>query len=359
MYKRITFVVSAALLLGACGVPSSDALVGGEIAGDPELASEGQELSSSRAQAWFPLAEGNSWELESATSSKTIRIEYIQNNVALLTGLFADDLWIGLAPSTPNTLYAWDDYAGRWNTMIRFGYAVTPWKWSTSATCRSFDAKRASTGTSYVTAAGTFSDTRTISFAQIGAPNVRCEAPAFSEIGFAANVGIVTLVSGGERYTLKSAHVGTKSYPAVAQGKLTTTVRSDATSYVNHANTIRCITAPCPSNEQTATATFTMRVTNGTSSVQKLSFSSGKQFDFELIDAAGKVVKAYGDGRIYTMALTAITLNPGQSKDFIASMELKDRDGNQLRGSYQVRGIVPLSTGALEAKSSFSVSVVE
>jgi hypothetical protein len=105
-------------------------------------------------------------------------------------------------------------------------------------------------------------------------------------------------------------------------------------------NTIRCITTPCPGNDVTANATFSLKVTNTGGETVAMHFNSGQQFNFELIDAAGAVVKGWSDDRAFIMALTKVTLAPGASKTFTGTMELKDRDGMQLEGTYTVRGVV-------------------
>jgi len=55
--------------------------------------------------------------------------------------------------------------------------------------------------------------------------------------------------------------------------------------------------------------------------------------------------------------LTFFTLGPGESAVFTAAMSLKDRDGQQLNGTYQVRGFLT-TTGPLprvEASSQIAV----
>jgi hypothetical protein len=192
-------------------------------------------------------------------------------------------------------------------------------------------------------------------------PNVRCAMPAFSEVTFAPNVGpVMVKTAAGDKYVLKSANVNGTVYPKAVSGAAKGALRADKSSYTNQSNTIRCITTPCPSNEVTAVAKLTYTVTNTGTSAQTWQFSSGKQFDVDVVNSAGKVVKRWSDGRMFTMALSTFTLAPGASKTFTAEIELKDTNGVQLSGAYSVKAyLVPrLTSPTAAAQTSLSVTVL-
>ena len=213
-----------------------------------------------------------------------------------------------------------------------------------------------------VTPAGAFVDTRTISVEQVPHPTALCTPPAISELTFAAGVGLVAFRTGrGERFALRSATVDGKPVPAAA-GAVTATLTLDKASYTNTPNTIRCVTTPCPGNERTAVAKVAFTVANGSASSQTWSFRTGCQLEVELVSASGLVVKRLSDDRVCTMALTSVTLAPGQRRTWSAELPLADRDGLQLDGSYIARArLIPSSNpgAAPVASSAFTVRIAQ
>lgn len=364
MVKNAFVASFAVFALAACGVPDSEASITDTVSGEPEIVEVGQDLSSSRVKDWFPLNAGNEWVFEGSNDeTKTIRISSVGGGIAYVTGLHAEGKWVGVAPSVPNTLYAWDSNQGQWNVFIRFGYAVTPWTYKHSDSgCETFAAKRASTGQSYTTDGGTFKDTRSISFSMVGGANLRCMQGDFSELVFAAKVGPVFIrKADGTKYALKTAKVGPVTYPATTGSVLVKTT-TDKASYVNQSNTIRCITTPCPSNEVSAEAKVTITIVNTTSQTQSFRFNSGCQTNVEIIDSAGKVVTNTAISRMCSMALTSFTLSPGATKSWSEAVPLISDAGEQLRGSYTVKGSVkPASsswTGSLSGTTAINVSLL-
>lgn len=349
MQKTILVSLCAAALW-ACG-PDATAMVGAE--GDDVdglEVSQGELTSSSRVTTWFPLQEGNSWTFKSTSTSRTVTVTNVGNGMAQLTGLFDQAEWIGTSSASSNSLLKWD--GAKWQPFVRFGYAATGWK-TGEQVCTSFKAKRVATGASLTTAVGPFADTRTIGFEQVTSPTVFCRAPAFSELTFVPNVGLVAFKTGrNEQFTLASAVIGGKPFTG-ASAKLTL----DAASYVSNPNTIRCITQPCPSNEKTASAKVTFEVRNTTASAVKYQFTSGCQFDVELVSAAGSVVKRLSDDRACTTALTSLTLAPGQTKTFTATIELKNAAGAQLDGEFTARAKL-VGSGTPSASAPFAVRVL-
>lgn len=345
--KRLVLQSLIAVSLAACGGPDGLAMVGNEVEDDSLEVVEGELTSSSRAEAWFPLGEGNRWEFTSSDGTRTVSLDYYEEGMGLLTGLFAEPTWVGIPTSTSTSLMLWTGEA--WAPFVRFGYSRTSWKTGTTA-CQSLVGQRKATGTMVRTGAGEFTDTRTISFSQVTAPNVRCAAPAFREIAFVPSVGPVAFTTGGgERFVLARASVNGLVVPTP---RVTSRVLLDRAAYTSSPNTIRCITTPCPSNEETAVATVTFDVANTSSSTLRWDFASGCQFDVELVSSTGRVVRRLSEGRVCTQALTSLTLQPGQSRAWSAELELEDRDGLQLDGTYTVRARLTPSTSAATAPSA-------
>lgn len=365
MVKNVLIASLSVFAFVACGIPDADMAVSDDVQAEAEVLEEGsQELTSSLVKDWFPLQAGNEWTFQGLNGTRTVKVEYANGNIAYVTGLHAEGKWVGVSASTPNTLYAWDSDAGRWNVFIRFGYAVTPWTYyQSNGGCQKFAAKRTATGAEYAMPAGAFSDTRTIGFTMQPAPNVRCAQPDFTELVFAAKVGPIVMRNGlGEKLALISAKVGATLYPkSTVTGSVVVKTTTDKATYTNYANTIRCITTPCPSNEVTADANVTITMVNSTNEVQSFRFSSGCQTKIEIIDSMGKVVRNNEISRLCTMALTTVALSPGQTKTWTESVPLAADSGEQLRGTYKIKGsVIPSSsgwTGSLSGTATVTVAV--
>lgn len=359
--NRSILVSLVAMSLWACG-PDAMAVVGEDAAEVDGTETYDAELtSSSRTSTWFPMQTGNTWTFRnSAGTTRTVTLTQVGDNMGLLTGLFAEPTWVGMASDTATTLQQWGGSA--WEPLVRFGYATTTWK-TNSTVCKGLVGKRASTGSSYTTAAGTFADTRTIAYAQVSSPTTLCAPQAVSELTFVPNVGIVTFKTGnGQRFNLVSATVGGKSIPVVADSSdVSAKVVLDRVNYTSYPNTIQCITTPCPSNAQTAEAKVELQLKNTGSTSASWQFSTGCQFDVELVSSTGRVVRRLSDGRSCTFALSSLTLGAGQSKVFSANIPLADKDGLQLSGAFTVRAkLIPSSNtaSAPTATSSLNVTVL-
>lgn len=356
--KHSLLVSLVALSLCACG-PDSSAMVGDDLESDGVETYDAELTSTSRSSTWFPFQSGNSWTFRSASgATRTVQLTQVSDGMGLLTGLFERPVWVGLTTDTSTTLQMWSGNA--WVPFIRFGYARTTWRTS-SQVCTGLVGRRLATGTSVTTPAGTYSDTRTIGFSQVSDPAVLCAPQAFSELTFVPNVGLVAFRTGSnQRFQLVSARVNGQTIPAPAAADVTAKVTLDQASYVSLPNTIRCITAPCESNAQTAEAKVTFELKNLGTTSKTWNFSTGCQFDVELVSMSGTVVRRLSEGRACTFALTSLTLAAGQSKAYTASVALEDRNGLQLDGSYTVRArLIPSGTGtAPSASASLSVQVL-
>ena len=153
--------------------------------------------------------------------------------------------------------------------------------------------------------------------------------------------------------------------PPVGAG-IVATLQADQDVYTNQPASAWC--PPCTTNnppcmlpcylveEKTAVAEFTFEVTNQYPQPRTFQFSSGQQFDVELIDDTGRVVTAWSDDKMFTQALTSFTLDPRQTQTFTAGMPLHDRDGKQLDGTYQARAY--LTTSGPEPRVEATTQIV-
>lgn len=338
----------------ACGGPDAAALVGGEDTDVDAVETLDSELtSSSKATTWLPVTEANSWTFESPSgATRTVKLVQVGSGMALMQGLLGADTWVGVTSSSANTLFAWDGAA--WQPFVRFGYAYSEWRYG-SGTCTGFKLKRAATGRVVTTAAGTFSDTRVIAVQQVPDPLAFCAPPAVRELTFAANVGLIAFTTGrGEVFTLKRATVAGLVLPS---SPVQATLTLDKASYLSLPNTIRCITTPCPSNEQTAVAKATFVVKNTGAQAVSWSFNTGCQFDIDVTSASGALVKRFSRDVACTMALSQVTLAPGQSKTYSADLKLADDNGLQLSGTFGLRARLIPRGGAAAPAAAASLSV--
>lgn len=355
--KNTILVPLVALSLFACG-PDAVAMVGDEDAELDGVESYDAELTStSRSTTWFPFKEGNTWTFKSSSgATRTVTLTEVHDGVGKLSGLFGAPVWVGLTSDTSTSLMQWNGNA--WIPLIRFGYASTTWKTST-ASCSGLVGRRVATGSVIATTAGSYSDTRTIGYAQVSSPSMLCAMPAFTELSFAANVGLVAFRTGNnQRFTLVSATVNGKSFPVAPEADVSASVTLDQANYVSIPNTIRCITTPCPSNAQTAEAKVSFELKNTGTTSRTWNFSTGCQFDVELVSMAGSVVRRLSEGRACTFALSSLTLGAGQSKSFTASFPLEDRNNLQLDGNYTVRAkLIPSGSSGTVPSATTSLSV--
>jgi hypothetical protein len=358
--NRIFFASLVAVSLFACG-PDAIAVVGEEETELDGLETYDAELTStSRSMTWFPMQTGNTWTFKNTSgTSRTVTLTQVGDGMALLTGLFASPTWVGLTSDATTSLMMWS--GSTWVPFVRFGYASTTWKTS-SELCTGLIGRRFSTGTAVTTTAGSFTDTRTIAFAQVSSPTVLCAPPAFNELTFVPNVGLVAFRTGsGQRFSLVSAKVNGKVFPVAPAADISARVTLDQANYVSIPNTIRCITTPCDSNAQTAQARVSFELRNTGSASKTWQFSTGCQFDVDVVSSSGTVVHRLSEGRACTFALTSLTLAAGQSRVYTATIPLEDKTGLQLDGTYSVRAkLIPSSNAATAptATGSLSVSVL-
>ncbi|MFT3710365.1 MAG: BsuPI-related putative proteinase inhibitor [Archangium sp.] len=352
----MTTLAVLSLSLWACG-PDAMAVIGDDDVDGTE-SFDAELTSTSRSNSWFPMQEGNSWTLKSATGeTKTLTLTQVGSGMGLLTGLYDAPVWVGVASDSATTLFQWKNET--WEPLIRFGYASTSWKTNTNA-CNGYTGRRSATGATVSTPAGSYTDTRSIEFNWVTSPTARCAQPVLGRMSFVPNVGLVSIETGaGIRYDLASAKVNGKTIPTTTASNISAKVALDKVNYESVPNTIRCITTPCPSNAQTAEATVEFSVQNTGSASQTWQFNTGCQYDVEIVSSTGRVVRRLSEGRACTYSLTSLTLSAGQSKTYSVKVPLADREGLQLDGTYSVRAkLIPSSNAATAPTASSSLSVV-
>jgi len=144
--------------------------------------------------------------------------------------------------------------------------------------------------------------------------------------------------------------VNGQTYPPPAGAGIVATLRSDQDVYTNQTAAVWC--PPCVTNwppcmlpcylieENSAVARFSFEVTIEYELPRTFRFSSGQQFDVEIIDETGRLVAAWSDDKFFTQSLSSFTLEPGQTMTFVADIPLKDRAGQQLNGTYEARAFL-------------------
>ena len=160
-----------------------------------------------------------------------------------------------------------------------------------------------------------------------------------------------------------------QTFPPPVGGGIVATLQADQDLYINQPAEFWC--PPCTTNvppcmlpcyltneEKTAMARFTFTVQNEYNHPRVFQFASGQQFDLEIIDQAGRVVAAWSDDKFFIQSPTFFALGPGESAMFTADMSLKDRDGQQLYGPYQVRAFLTTSGSLPRVEASSQIAVM-
>src|SRR3954469_21546536 len=103
-----------AFALVACGNNAS--MSSAPMEDESEIAPTGEELVSNRADVWWPMQEGNSWTLKSATDGalRTVPFSGVGQGMAWMDGVITDGSWVGTSTSAINTLYSWDETTASW-----------------------------------------------------------------------------------------------------------------------------------------------------------------------------------------------------------------------------------------------------
>jgi hypothetical protein len=322
------------------------------------------------ATQWFPLQKDNVWVLQ-LTNTETRIISCLQDSQsqALVRGLFKED--VEMRANSSGALLGLGSRR-HWQTLFRFNRRNSL-KWGFNLTGGSCSAEQANWTTNketVVTPAGTFAGCRHLNLAALTMTNSSCGAVDPSELWFAPGVGPVALKSAnGDLYLLSSAKIGKQSLPPATNG-VVATLASDQDSYVNVAFGIVCppcvtATPPCEvpcriGDPVTATAHFTFEVINQSPDPAIFTFPTTQQFDIDLIDQSGVLVKAWSDGQAFGNIVTTLAMAPGQTNTYSGDISLADRQGKQLNGVYVARAFLTDSSGpTVQATTLITVTLIE
>lgn len=168
----------------------------------------GSIVQAATVADWFPLQQGNNWDLTNQTDSRFVEVDATAPQLAHVNGLFLyeDGVWLGWTKSNPNELFVWDDGAGKWRTFIRFGRKTgTTWQLK-GGQCSTYDVKVLAKSAKVQTPAGEFKKAYRVGFTLKPSPTAKCLA-SFHELTFVEGVGLVSLASPAAEapYVLKSA----------------------------------------------------------------------------------------------------------------------------------------------------------
>ena len=163
------------------------------------------------------------------------------------------------------------------------------------------------------------------------------------------------------------AEFNAQTFPPPVGAGIVATLQADQAVYTNQPAAWWC--PPCVTNsppcmlpcyltkEETAVARFSFQVANEYRLTRTFIFFSGQQFDVEIMDQTGRVVVAWSDGKLFTQSLTALSLDPSQTTTFTADVPLKDREGQQLDGTYEVRAFLTTSGPLPRVEASSRIAV--
>src|SRR5439155_14861240 len=100
------------------------------------------------------------------------------------------------------------------------------------------------------------------------------------------------------------------------------------------------LTTDRPAYPAGAPVALSLTVTNPGNAPVTLQFSSGQKYDFE-VRRAGQVVWRWAADRMFTQALTSLTLAPGERKVFTETWKQVDNNGHAVpAGSYEATAML-------------------
>jgi Intracellular proteinase inhibitor len=336
--------VLAAVALFSCGVDES------MTQGVEETETAGDALSLNPIGNWFPMTANNSWSFEKVggTGTRTVSILAGSGRTVQLAGLFNNTVTLSTSGSS---VLLRDSNTQKSTTFLRFG-ATGSWTFG-SGPCGTFEVTAVKDVEPLLTVGGIFNDRRTFKFSQRTNPVVLCTPAPVVELSFAAGKGLVSFKTGsGETFALTNTNVG-----GLNTSPVSATITLDKASYANKPNSIRCITAPCPSNAEIdrAQLKYTLK-NNGTSSVT-YRFTNGCWFNVVVVNSDALAVRNEDAIRFCTQATGEFTLVPGASKTFSQELPMEDLSGGQFEGNYTVYAYLSTSSsGSAIASKSFTVT---
>lgn len=121
---------------------------------------------------------------------------------------------------------------------------------------------------------------------------------------------------------------------------LEVTLTIDQERYTAKANTIRCVTEPCPSNAEPALVRAAIEIENLGDAPKTLAFTSGQRFNLVLLDDSGEVLQNWAADKLFMQALEQITLSPGENQVWTAELAVTDQIGAEAAGELTLQAEV-------------------
>jgi len=103
--------------------------------------------------------------------------------------------------------------------------------------------------------------------------------------------------------------------------------------------------------------TFDLTVTNDTGRAISVPFSSGQQFDIEVLKG-NEVVWNWAHDRVFTQALIEMMFDPGEKKTYSARWDFTDNDDRRVApGRYTVRGVLMSRDGGRQPAVEVQITI--
>ncbi len=258
----------------------------------------------------------------------------------------------------------WDHYWGNqmwtysdsWYTAYDFDAADGDTFRYRIGPCEIYDVTYRTQG-SVSTPAGTFGTIRDHRLSGQVDPNVRCMIPPKSQIVTSPGVGVVSYVDGNRKGHLMYAEVagtvvasGPSSVNRSGNIEVTMVLTDDTLSH----STFNCLTQPCV-NPSPAHVQVAFVVKNTGSQDELLFFTSGQTFEIDILDANGRVVRRWSEGRFFTQATRQVPLAAGQTYVYYGVVPATlFANGSELRGQFTAVGYLKASNSP---KNDVAISV--
>lgn len=98
---------------------------------------------------------------------------------------------------------------------------------------------------------------------------------------------------------------------------------------------------------------FLFTVTNTQDTDVEITFSSGQEYDYVVIDESGAVVKKLSEGMMYTQAIKEVVLAPGEKLEYPIAYQEVTADLHE--GEYTIEFIFTDSNHHASAKETFTI----
>lgn len=98
---------------------------------------------------------------------------------------------------------------------------------------------------------------------------------------------------------------------------------------------------------------FLFTVTNNQEKDAEITFSSGQEYDYVVIDDSGTIVKKLSEGMMYTQAIKEVVLAPGEKLEYPVSYD--DVTADLAAGEYTIEFIFTGSNQHASVKETFTI----